>query len=149
MADCVYEFPLTDIDASAALAAAKAAVEAKDGTLTGDEKSGKGTIPTIVGNITIVYAANDSVLKVWVTDKSWLVSCAKIRESFEKALEKAPRKVIVGPDGYVWEAPKPKVYYSGPIDLPAPSSAAPWLFAGAVTICTLAWVVIRCGARNA
>ena len=73
---------------------AKEAIEAQGGSLHGRPSGGEVTMPTPAGDVSFNYGAVGKRVDVIVTNKPFLVSCARIQSELANILAMVPQEVI-------------------------------------------------------
>jgi hypothetical protein len=69
---------------------AKRQISSGGGSITGSPTSGSIAMPSAAGVIRLNYTASQGSIAVVVTDKPWVVSCAKIQSELAKILAQVP-----------------------------------------------------------
>lgn len=69
---------------------AKRQISSGGGSITGSPTSGAIVMPSAAGVIRLNYTASQGSIAVVVTDKPWVVSCAKIQSELAKILAQVP-----------------------------------------------------------
>ena len=85
MADCNISIPFTD-PVSGAIAKAKAAIEAQNGTFNGDENSGNFEVTFLGNTIKGSYSVTGQRLNLVITNKPFFVPCSTIESMLLKEI---------------------------------------------------------------
>ena len=83
MALCVFDIAFTG-SATALFERAKAGIQSQGGTLTGDATKGTVSAPTPIGRMAGTYAVTGQVAHFEITEKPFLLSCARIQTELAK-----------------------------------------------------------------
>ena len=83
MAQCVFDITFTG-SATALFERAKAIIQAQGGTLTGDGTRGSVSAQTPIGRMAGTYAVTGQVAHFEITEKPFLLSCARIQAELAK-----------------------------------------------------------------
>ena len=83
MAVCVFDIAFTG-SATALFERAKAGIQSQGGTLTGDATKGTVSAPTPIGRMAGTYAVTGQVAHFEITEKPFLLSCARIQTELAK-----------------------------------------------------------------
>jgi hypothetical protein len=144
-----------DTTSDALFQSARTEIINQGGTFTGTPQQGQASLPTDAGTVYWNYLVQGQNLKVTVTDKPWLVSCAAIQQQMAELVASVPRPTIntVGepvsqPPPFVSPSP-PFVSPNSPFVSPSPPfrvTTPPyglWFIGGTLTLLTMFWASRR------
>jgi hypothetical protein len=93
MASCVFTLHF-DTTPDALFVNAREAITAQGGTFVGTPQQGKAALPTTVGTVYWNYLVQGQNLRIEVTDKPWLASCADIQQQMAELVASVPKPTI-------------------------------------------------------
>jgi hypothetical protein len=145
MAECAFTLRF-DSTADALFQSARASILEQRGTFTGTPQQGKASLPTDVGTVFWDFSTQGQNLRIEVTNKPWLVSCATIQQQMAELVASVPKTPIDTVGEVVSQPvvqPAPGAPSAPPIAPPPFATPSPgptmWLVGGALALFTFFW----------